>query len=163
MARRIDALDLPPGYVEISRDWGGSRNRFAAPPAPYVSRTFATPWRDGALCDDVETLARSLGTLELHEPLTPDGSGQYCHFRLWIGSGWRARLVGVFRYRLFLQAKSRSLVRRHTTDAKCRAELRRLGSEGTLGRGITGGRSVGCWLAPDHGLVEMRVTGKLAE
>lgn len=158
MSRQLDRIDLPDGFVRVGGGAGGLRSGFAAASAPYVTRTFVAPWKERALCDELEELAESLG-----EPLPLAGrvqGEQLCTFQRQIGSGWSAHLVGVTSYRLWIQARSRDLVRRYTSDAQCRDELRRLGSKSMSQGATTGGRSLPCRLLPGQAVVEFHVTGE---
>lgn len=158
MDRRLDGLRLPPGFQELYRERSGHRAGVTAGPDPSVSRTFAAPWKDRELCDELEALARSLGTLQ---PIASEiNSPQLCSFQVQIGAGLDARLVGVWSYRLWISAQSRELVRRRTTDAKCRDELRRVQSTHRARYGVTGGRSLECWLPPGYAHVTFIVTGR---
>jgi len=170
MESRLKSLPLPPGFLYLNREQGGLRTHFAGASAPRVAHTYAAPWGDGALCDQLRDLVSSVGTLNLEMLardqqserlnresgfLGPDDHG--CSFEATIESGWRGKLLGVWSYRLHVYAANAKLAVKFSSQSNC-DRLRRQGYRiGNLPWWLSA--SGECFLPPGHGFVRLTVIG----
>src|SRR5215475_13852769 len=93
MRGRLLEVRVPADFLLIAEDQIGLRSGFAAAPDPTVTRSFSAPWQAGALCARIEELLGLFGEPER------SGSG-HCGYQTSISSGFRAKIVNVWRYRL---------------------------------------------------------------
>ena len=98
MELRLDEITpwLPDSYIQLASSRYGGRIAFAGPP-PEVIRVFGGTWSEGAMCETVEELARLFVDVRWLDD-------DRCNFVVSIGSGWRARIVGVWSYYLGVTA-----------------------------------------------------------
>ena len=151
MMARLDSLPFPPQYTLIGRGVGGARSGLSA---PHADVQFAVPADLDAICPELEALvasARSPGDTVILRSRT----SARCSYGASIAAGWRARVVGIWRYRLSVSAMTRERALRSVDEEGCRGSRRaRQQHSDNLYFG-----SPRCWLAPGHSLVEVTAIG----
>lgn len=146
MQSRIDDLQFPPDTVLIGTRHNGLRSNFLAAGPPSIGQDYSVPWQEGETCKEISNLAP--GGLD-----SIPGKHSDCRFEAWIPSGFRARLVNVWKYRLLVSALSPELVAARIADVDCE-------SERANDSGVPHRYHIGCWVLPGSGLVRVDLRGK---
>ncbi len=154
MDEQLDKLAIPEDFIEVERTKGEIQTTMNAPEPAYVTRTFAAPVKDRDLCVELAEMSRPFGQIE--KDYSTVVNERHCSYRLQIEAGW-SEVLSVWSYRLRIQATPREEVRRFVNDASCHAEWQEIEASGRVG-GVTGGRSIPCWLPEGHALVKFTVT-----
>jgi hypothetical protein len=161
MDSQVDSL-VPPGRFElIGKGRGGSRAALfgGADVPPSVERHYSVPWDDGRLCERLHELAAGLGhPIDQETAHIAAGGAIHCGYSIFIGAGWRARLVNVHKYRLTFMAKSPEQVRSYPSDERCRKD--RVNDSAVLRGSPLYRINPQCWVAPGESLFTVELLGK---
>ena len=153
MWRRLDSVAVPDDFTLIGKEQLGRRDGFMAPGEPHVLNRYSVPWDASELC---ERLRRILADGD--RSVASRSYGKACGHSTTISSGWNAKLVNVWTYRLAASAAP-DASQRGIGVSKC-AEIRKRHEQANgpndLFRGVPQ-----CWVPPGDAMVTIQVEGKI--
>ena len=142
----LDEVRVPATFEQVGEWSQGSRGGLMAPGAPMVVRSYAAPWDEGRLCENVRELIPGL----VNHGLAQDDD---CGAQVEVEAGSRSRLVNIWSYMLIINVTSPERVIRGSerTCEKRRTSFKESGIYPGLG---------GCLVPPGYALVNMKISSK---